>query len=279
MATIPTMQVPPTAAPAPQAVAQAATAGASLPNPFHISLYKPTYVLPAYFTADPDQAVYAGNTPEGQTIGHTEVKFQFSLKIPVITRIAGTRLSWFGAYTQLSYWQAYAKSAFFRESNYEPETFLEYDWRKTLPWGWRLEAVDLGAKHQSNGRGGDLERSWNRAYLGGTLAHERWTLNLQAWYPFHDQSLRDHNPDIARYLGYGRWVLSYHPSQRQSISLLSRNNITSGFSRGAWQLTWSFPLLERINGYLQIFSGYGQSLIEYDHRSRAVGLGVTLNDW
>ena len=60
------------------------------------------------------------------------------------------------AYTQLSYWQVYAKSQFFRETNYEPAIFLSDNFSKI---GWVMSVL-----HQSNGRGGKLERSWNRYF-------------------------------------------------------------------------------------------------------------------
>ncbi|WP_425278264.1 phospholipase A [Coxiella endosymbiont of Ornithodoros amblus] len=53
------------------------------------------------------------------------------------------------SYTQLSYWQFYAKSQFFRETNYEPQLFLSDHFS---PNG--LAAI--GINHQSNGRGGNL---------------------------------------------------------------------------------------------------------------------------
>lgn len=248
------------------------------PRPFSISLYKPNYLIPYYHVSSPDQAVYAGHTPENQTIAQDEVKFQLSLEVPVLTDIGGSRVSLFAAYTQLSYWQAYGRSAFFRESDYEPEAFLEYAWSKPLPGGWRLETVDLGLVHQSNGQGSVLERSWNRVYVGGTFVRRDWTVRIRGWHAIRAAGLLEHNPDISHYLGYGDWVASYRWGA-QRFSLMSRNNLTSGFARGAWQLSWSFPLVQHLRGYVQAFSGYGQSLIEYDHSTNAVGVGIAINDW
>lgn len=248
------------------------------PNPFRISLYKPNFLIPYYYVTAPDRAVYAGHTPDGERISHSEVKFQFSIKIPVLADIARSRVSLYAAYTQLSYWQAYNHSAFFRESNYEPEVFLEYAWQRPLPGGWQWQLADLGLVHQSNGQGGTLERSWNRVYLGGTFVRHRWRLRVRAWYAIRAAQLLRHNPDISRYLGYGDWVVSYHRG-RQTIALMSRNNLTSGFARGAWELTWSFPLVQQLKGYVQVFTGYGQSLIEYNHRTTALGIGFAINDW
>lgn len=254
------------------------SASGSPPGPFHISLYEPNYILPLSYVTAPDEAVYAGQTPDNQRVSHVELQFQISFEVPVWTDIGGQPLTLYGAYTQKSFWQAYVSSAYFRESDYEPSMFLNYAWGESLPWGWTLDSVDLGAMHQSNGRGGTLERSWNRFYLTATASHGPWVLRVQPWYPVPDFTLREHNPDIAHYLGYGRWVVSYHLG-RQTFSVLSRNNLTSGFTRGAWQLSWSFPMGRTLHGYLQVFSGYGQSLIEYNHRTTAVGLGISLNDW
>ncbi|MDA8364496.1 MAG: phospholipase A [Gammaproteobacteria bacterium] len=248
------------------------------PDRYRISLYKPNYIIPFYYTATPDQGVYAGQTPEGQSLKQIEFKFQFSVRVPVLSNIGGMPVTLYGAYTQLSYWQSYVRSPFFRESDYEPAIFFQYALGHPLPWGWQWQSADVGAVHQSNGRGGNLERSWNRIYVGSTLAHNAWTVRVRAWYPIRDQSLMEHNPDIAHYLGYGEFVVSYHRG-RQTFSLLSRNTVISGFSRGGTQLSWSFPLVQELHGYVQFYSGYGQSLIEYNHRTEALGIGISLNDY
>ena len=40
-----------------------------------------------------------------------------------------------------------------------------------------------------------------------------------------------------------------------------------------------FPLVNHFHGYVQGFSGYGQSLIEYNHYTNSASLGIAINDW
>lgn len=243
---------------------------------FIISFYKPTYFLPAYYTASQDQSVYSN--ADQQKLKNLEFKFQFSLKVPIARQLFGYRSSLYFAYTQMSYWQAYAKSPFFRESNYEPELLLTN--KLDLPgiFGWYAKLLNFGLVHQSNGRGGDMERSWNRIYADLMVAHNNLAVSLRPWYIIDESSYRMHNHDIAKYLGYGEMIISYK-FHENTFSLQARNIIDSGFRRGSEMLTWSFPLTTHLRGYAQLFSGYGQSLIEYNHYTNSAGVGIALNDW
>ena len=243
-----------------------------------LQLYHPNYILPFYYTQDPYQSYYAGHTPNNQAIGHTELKFQISIKFPLVQHLYWDNLSLYAAYTQMSYWQAYNESAFFRETNYEPEIFLQLASDHKLGHGFTLQDVDFGAFHQSNGRGGTLERSWNRAYVKGIFSHgDHWLFIVQPWFVFLDSSYLRYNPHMDDFLGHGQWTVAYK-WRWLTVSLTSRNNAESGFSRGAEWLTASFPFYGHLRGYVQAFSGYGQSLAEYDHYTNAIGVGVTLND-
>jgi phospholipase A1 len=241
-------------------------------NPYSLILYKPTYILPFYYTGTPYKAIYQHQTPEGQTVMSSEFKFQLSFQVPIVNHFFGDKNTLSIGYTQDSFWQVYAKSQYFRETNYEPEIFLRRLQTDNFSW-------QLGIVHQSNGRGGEYERSWNRTYLQGIYSGSNWAVQANLWaLIFKAESSDLHNPQIAHYLGNGNLIMSYKFGD-MTLSLMSRNNLQSGFERGAEQLTFSFPLHGHFRGFVYAFSGYGQSLIEYDHYTNAVALGIALNDW
>ena len=248
-------------------------------NPFVLSLYQPNYLLPAYYTFSPYHKIYQDNTPDAQKIQHVDVKFQFSIKIPIIVKILHLPSTLYLAYTQLSYWQAYNHSPFFRESNYEPALFISNNINWQWPFGWQMKFLNIGAMHESNGKGGKLERSWNRLYSEFIFGKGRWMVEFEPWFALDDSSIRLHNPDIEHYLGHGLMIVAYK-IHNNTISLKTYNNLESGFHRGSFQLSWSFPISTHLKGYVQYFNGFGQSLIEYNHRtSNSFGVGISISDW
>lgn len=249
-------------------------------TPFIISLYNPTYFMPVYYNPNRN-SVYHGRTPEGQKLQAIEFKFQFSVKVPIISDIFSPKNSLFLAYTQQSYWQAYNESAFFRETNYMPELFFSHQFNKVLGnSGVQLNTLNVGIVHQSNGEGGFLERSWNRIYANMIMSSGNFYLSIKPWVIITDESLKRYNSDISRYLGHGRFIIAYtFGDHGPTISLMSRNNLESGFKRGGVEVTFSTPINSKLRLYTQAFYGYGQSLIDYNHKTTSVGIGVSLNDW
>ena len=237
-----------------------------------INLYRPTYVLPFYHTNNPYQSIYLNNTPNNQWLKDDELKAYFSFFIPIVRHLYKDKpLSLNFAYSQLMYWQVYAKSQYFRETNYEPEMFMENHFS-------RYVAAQVGLNHQSNGRGGDLERSWNRAYLQLKFTGQKWLVQVRGWSLIAENSSSNlHNSDIVYYLGYENILLSYKLGKLKTS--IEAQNFESGFKRGYVQVSMSYPILQAISVYTQFFNGYGQSLIEYNHKNTGFGIGISLNDW
>ena len=241
-------------------------------NPLGIRTFKPNYIFPLYYTDEPYQSIYEGQTPNDQRINNYEMKYQLSLKVPVWHKMFGLNSSLNIAYTQMSYWQFYTESQYFRETDYEGEVFINYNFAPH----WFLMP---GIVHQSNGKGIPLERSWNRVYTEMLYSDGHFMLSVKPWVLVFERYSSDlHNSDIRHYMGNGL-VRAAYKFHQVVLAVMVRNELESQFSRGAEQGTISFPLFNKIRGYVEVFSGYGQSLLEYNHYTNAVGLGISFNDW
>src|SRR5690606_34630874 len=75
--------------------------------------------------------------------------------------------------------------------------------------GGSLNYFSVGINHQSNGRGGDYSRSWNRITVETAWATERWAVGLRAWERIKESKDEDDNPDIEDYLGHGELAVGY----------------------------------------------------------------------
>ncbi len=49
--------------------------------------------------------------------------------------------------------------------------------------------------------------------------------------------------------------------------------------RAVQSKSWAFPISGTLRGHVQVFDGYGESLIDYNHRATYVGVGVSLLEW
>src|SRR3546814_13248053 len=101
---------------------------------------------------------------------------------------------------------------------------------------------------------------------------------LRPWYRIADGS-EGENPGIENYVGRGDATLVYSRNGHE-FSLAARHSLRGGDdSRGAVQFDWGFPLTRNMRGHPQAFDGYGESMMDYTHRSTQIGLGVSLLDW
>jgi phospholipase A1 len=243
-------------------------------NPFAITPHRPTYILPLAYNDNPNNDPYTGSPLE---VENNEIKMQFSFKVPLVRDlIFGQGLLSFG-YTQQSYWQAYnGNSSPFRENNYEPELLLAFPSEYSFAT-IRGRLITLSLNHQSNGRSEPLSRSWNRVMLDFVLERDGTYVSLKPWWRIPEDVAGDDNADIEDYLGNFE-LRALRKFSDHSLGIMVRNNLQED-NKGAIQLDYTFPLNRRLKGYLQLFNGHGESLIDYNHYGRSIGIGVMLTNW
>ena len=251
---------------------------------FNLRGYKPVYALPLFATSsqntrpqspNPDNTV---QTP--QPLQNVEGKFQLSLKTKVWQGVFGDEGDLWVGYTQSSRWQVYNNkiSRPFRETNYEPEAMLIFNTNYQVA-GWDGRLLGIGVNHESNGRSNPLSRSWNRVM--GNIGFERdgWTVMFRPWWRVPEHGKDDNNPDISDYMGRGD-VQIVHEWNGQEFGLMLRHSLRGGDrSHGAAQLSWAFPITGNLRAYMELFKGYGESMIDYNHNATYLGVGISLLDW
>ncbi|MCB5184302.1 phospholipase A [Methylobacillus gramineus] len=183
------------------------------------------------------------------------------------------------AYTQTTLWDIGGDSSPFRDTSYRPSLF--YRWagesRGIFPDEWRV-----GVEHESNGQGGVDSRSLNIAYV-----RPSWYLDLAngkrlTLFPkIYGYIEKDDNPDIQKYRGYVDWQVRYGRDDGLMINGLYRQG-NAGYATG--QIDVSYPLSDRILSrmgtfaHLQLFSGYGETLLDYNRdRDTQIRLGISIS--
>jgi phospholipase A1 len=252
---------------------------------FNFIGYRPNFFLPLHASrrvnrqpASPNPQNASAELPPYRNV---EAKMQLSIrtKIAQSVLLPGADL-WFG-YTQQSLWQLYSTqiSAPFRSTDHEPELLYIVPLPADLPAGWKLRFGGLGLAHQSNGQALPLSRSWNRVYAMAGVERGEFSLVGRLNQRLSEDAVTDDNPDLVRFRGRLDLLAAWTPGLA-TATLLWRSNLDR---RGSLQLDWTFPVDgERPGGlryYVQAFTGYAETLLDYNFRQNSIGAGVTLFGW
>ncbi len=247
---------------------------------FKIKSYKPIYITAARWSSDPNTAPYSGNPAytvnDTVSLNRVEANFQISIKSKLWEGIFHNYGDLWAGFTQTAYWQVYNKdiSRAFRELNYEPELILVFPMKLNI-LGFDLRMLSGGLNHQSNGRDLPLSRSWNRIIFNAAFEKDGWQILLKPWIRIPDGE--DENPEITNYIGRGEIDLAYQFKDQVLYVIITEP--FNSLNRGSLQLNYVFPVRNSLRIHAQFFTGYGETLIDYNHRQTTFGLGISFFDW
>lgn len=253
---------------------------------YTLRTYRSNYVLLYNYSNNINMQPHSptrGPVEEQTQYKNEEVKLQFSFRTKVLENFLLPNADLWVSYTQTSLWQAWNNdlSRPFRSTDHNPDIFYvipvsqKYD---LIPGELGIEMVRVGLAHHSNGQSKPESRSWN--YWHVSAAMSLGPLLLESTYKnrVNEPLEKDDNPDLIYFKGNLETRLTSLVG-RASISL-ERSGQYFSMERGSWQLDVTYPLTKRqpegVRIQLQIFSGYGETLLDYNHRQTRIGIGFLL---
>lgn len=226
----------------------------SLENNSPISAYNPSY-----FIIGPDLA-------------KIQISFKYDIFYP-------WNLGLFIGYSQKMFWEIYKLSDPFSDIDFNPELFFKFESKNNFLNNADLGFIDyfqLGLfEHKSNGEDGTNSRGYDRSYVQIQVSWGDF-LNIGAnikYFYIYPSQIAD-NPSIQNYIGSFEWKvflkLKGKPEKVDYEELYAAFGTGGGmngfdFSKG-WQ-EYGFmvrTLFSRIRPYIQVWHGYGESLLDYN---------------
>jgi len=251
-----------------------------LTNGIALEAYKVNYLLPFGYA----NKTYLSN---GRPVVYRniEAELQVSLKRKIASNLFALHGSYYLAYSQKSFWQLYTYSAPFRETDYNPEGFVVFpiDDEK---YSVKIRSLKFALAHKSNGQPNttnvyvdgkkmsNLSKSINYFYTTMRMQRDTLIVDLTLQAPLGTGPNLSDNPDIMDYLGYNKIKFTYFYN-KSIFTFMGRGNFAT--LRGALELTYSYPLRDETNLYIKLFSGYGESLIDYNRNITKLSIGFSFS--
>ena len=113
-------------------------------------------------------------------------------------------------------------------------------------------------------------------FVQGLFQKDNSYASFKTWQRFKEKDSFDNSFEYAKYIGDYEVELGYR-SNKHTYGITYRNRYRLN-KYGAIQLDYTYPLTRKIKGYVQLFRGYGDSLIDMDFLTNKIGIGIVLSD-
>jgi outer membrane phospholipase A len=247
---------------------------------------------------------FIGNLNFGKgTAGRDPMEYSEQVKFRVAFDYEAIDLFWkrpnnetglYLAYEQNSFWHLYDESAPFFDNNYKPGAFLHLaanDFpgaRKALGLPTEAALAIRGSLiHESNGRDGPANRSWNRWVAGIHAGRPTVSLLAGSFDVWHAFGLAPENADLLDFAGRAGaelFVTPFHDSVGNTRTLVlharsrffGKDPITNVEANLYYGFPGLFGDIVTPSLMIQVFSGYAENLLTYDERRTTVRVGIAI---
>lgn len=201
-----------------------------------------------------------------------DAMFQISIRQRLTKSVLPFNTFLYLTYTQKSFWDIYAESSPFRDTNYNPGLGVG---RAIFYKNRLVGGMFIQFKHESNGRDEEDSRSWNYiSFSGKYYLNPHINISGEFWIPFVDG---ENNKRLIDYRGIG--VVGFNfLSNKEKWWISAEMNPRKGFGNINTVATIAFKISESSNQYLflKFSDGYGESLLDFNKYSMNLRAGICI---
>lgn len=206
------------------------------------------------------------------TSNSADATFQISIRQRLTKSVLPFNTFAYLTYSQKSFWDVYAESSPFRDTNYNPGLGLG---KNIFYKGKLVGGAFVQFKHESNGRDGEESRSWNYLSISGKYyLNPRFNIGGEIWVPYVDGG---NNKDLLDYRGIGTVIFNYISDQHRWW-LSAEINPRKGFGNINTTASVGFRVSQKLNQYLflRFYDGYSEGLLNYNKYTMNVRVGICI---
>ncbi|HDZ14959.1 MAG TPA: phospholipase, partial [Pricia sp.] len=74
-------------------------------------------------------------------------------------------------------------------------------------------------------------------------------------------------------------VTAIYKLKKNTFYAIGTNTFTLKDNRGSLEFNYLYPINKDLNLQAQFFTGYGETLVDYNHHQTTFGLGVSFINW